>query len=113
MAARPYVGPRDAPSQRGAALTGAPVPSVEERPVTGVPRLAEPRLAQVPIRADLARRGAQIAPKVVDGRATPEPVAVVEAVHDEPGLEHERVRDHRVVLGVRVLLDVEVLLDDA
>ena len=29
-----------------------------------------------------------------------------------PGLEHERVRDHRVVLGVGVLLDVEVLLDD-
>ena len=32
---------------------------------------------------------------------------------DEPGLEHERVRDHRVVLGVGVLLDVEILLDDA
>ena len=31
---------------------------------------------------------------------------------DEPGLEHERVRDHRVVVGVGVLLDVEVLLDD-
>ena len=27
-----------------------------------------------------------------------------------PGLEHERVRDHRVVMGVGVLLDVEVLL---
>ena len=31
---------------------------------------------------------------------------------DEPRLEHERVRDHRVVLRVGVLLDVEVLLDD-
>ena len=31
---------------------------------------------------------------------------------DEPGLEHERVRDHRVVVGVGVLLDVEVLLHD-
>jgi hypothetical protein len=30
-----------------------------------------------------------------------------------PGLSHERVRDHRVVVGVGVLLDVEVLLDDA
>ena len=30
----------------------------------------------------------------------------------EPGLEHERVRDHRVVAGVGVLLDVEILLDD-
>jgi len=27
---------------------------------------------------------------------------------DEPGLEHECMRDHRVVLGVGVLLDVEV-----
>ena len=32
---------------------------------------------------------------------------------DEPRLEHERVRDHRVVLRVGVLLDVEVLLDGA
>jgi hypothetical protein len=32
-------------------------------------------------------------------------------VDDQPRLEHERVRDHRVVLGVGVLLDVEVLLD--
>jgi hypothetical protein len=31
---------------------------------------------------------------------------------DQPRLEHERVGDHRVVLGVGVLLDVEVLLDD-
>ena len=31
----------------------------------------------------------------------------------ESGLEHERVRDHRVVLRVGVLLDVEVLLDGA
>jgi hypothetical protein len=34
-------------------------------------------------------------------------------VDDEPRLEHERVRDHRVVLRVGVLLDVEVLLDRA
>ena len=59
------------------------------------------------------RHRAQVVPEVVDRRAPPEPVAVVDAVDDEPGLEHERVRDHRVVLGVRVLLDVEVLLDRA
>jgi hypothetical protein len=33
-------------------------------------------------------------------------------VHDQTRLEHQGVRDHRVVLGVGVLLDVEVLLDD-
>jgi hypothetical protein len=41
----------------------------------------------------------------------PEPVAVVDSVDDEAGLEHKRVRDHRVVFGVGVLLDVEILLD--
>jgi putative transposase len=33
-------------------------------------------------------------------------------VDDEPRLQHERVRDHRVVIGVGVLLDVKVLLHD-
>ena len=56
---------------------------------------------------------AQVAPEVVERRPPPEPVAVVDRVDDEPRLEHERVRDHRVVVGVGVLLDVEVLLDDA
>ena len=56
---------------------------------------------------------AQVVPEVDDRRTAPEPVAVVDAVDHEPGLEHQRVRDHRVVLGVGVLLDVEVLLDDA
>src|SRR3954452_21646618 len=88
-------------------------PPVERRDVAGVPGLAQPGGAQVPIRADLAGDRAQVVPEVDDRGAAPEPVAVVDAVDDEPGLEHERVRDHRVVLGVGVLLDVEVLLDDA
>jgi hypothetical protein len=32
-------------------------------------------------------------------------------VHDQARLEHERVRDHRVVRGIGVLGDVEILLD--
>ena len=32
---------------------------------------------------------------------------------DQARLEHQRVRDHRVVLGVGVFLDVEVALDGA
>ena len=89
------------------------VPAVEGRVVAGVPGLAQPGSAEVPVGADLARDRAQVVPQVDDRRAPPEPVAVVDAVDDQPGLEHERVRDHRVVLGVGVLLDVEVLLDDA
>jgi hypothetical protein len=75
------------------------------------PRPRGARFAQIPVRADLARRRAQVTPEVLDRRATPEPVGVVDAVNDQSRLEHERVRDHRVAVGVRVLLDVEVLLD--
>jgi len=53
---------------------------------------------------------AQVAAQVIEGRPAPEPVAVVNAVNDQSRLEHERVRDHRVVKGVGVLLDIEILL---
>src|SRR5215212_1114986 len=52
-------------------------------------------------------------PEVVERRAPPEPVAVVDRVDDQPRLEHERVRDHRVVIGIGVLPDVELFLDDS
>ena len=86
------------------------VPAVERRVVAGVPLLAQARRAQVPVGADLAHHLAQVVPEVDEGRTSPVPVAVVDPVDDEPGLQHQRVRDHRVVVGVRVLLDVEVLL---
>src|SRR5215831_1612920 len=87
------------------------IPAVEARKVACVPRLSESGFAQVPVRADLGCHGAQVVPKVHDGRATPEPVAVINAVDHEPGLKYESMWDHRVVLGVGVLLDVEVLLN--
>src|SRR6266481_3462781 len=47
-----------------------------------------------------------------DDRWTPpEPVAVIDAVDHQTWLEHERMRDHRIVLGVGVLLNVEILLN--
>ena len=87
------------------------VPSVEVRMIAGIPGLAQAGRAQIPVRADLLRHGAQIAAEIFDRRPAPEPVAVVDAVDDKARLEHERVRDHRIVLGIGVLLDVEVLLD--
>ena len=92
-------------------LSGPPVPPVEMREVAPVPRLAQSRRAQVPIRADLTRRCAQVLPQIVDRRPPPVPVAVIDAVNDQSRLEHERVRNHRIVLGVGVLRDVEVFLD--
>ena len=87
------------------------VPPVETREIACIPCLAEARDAQIPVRGDFARNGAQIVPKIDDRRTAPEPVAVIDAADHEARLEHERVRDHRIVLGVGVLLDVEILLN--
>ena len=59
----------------------------------------------------ISRDGAEVVPEVIDGRASPEPVTVINAVDRQARLEHKCVRDHRVVLGIGVLLDVEVLLN--
>src|SRR5207249_12117347 len=98
---------------RGPASSAALVPAMELREVAGIPCLAQPRLSEIPVRPDLLTDRPEVVPEVDNGGPAPEPIAVVDAVDDEPGLEHDRVRDHRVVLGVGVLLDVEALLDDA
>ncbi len=86
------------------------VPSMEGRQVARVPGLAKPRSAQIPVGADLARHGPQVVPEVHDRGSAPEPITVLDAVDDKSRLEHECVRNHRIVLGVGVLRDVEVLL---
>src|ERR1700733_8495975 len=88
------------------------VEPVEGRALALLPRLAQPRRVEVPVRADLPGRLAQIVPELREGRASPEPVAVVDAVDHQTRLQHQRVRNHRVVLGVRVLLDLQILLHD-
>jgi len=87
------------------------VPPVKARQVARVPCLAESRRAQVPVGTDFTRHNAQIMPKVCDRRPAPKPVAVVDAVDHQAWLEHQRVRNHRIVFGVGILLDVEVLLN--
>src|SRR5215472_5175139 len=82
----------------------------ELRVVARRPRLAQAGSGQLPVRADLPGHLAQVAAQVLDRGPAPEPVAVVHAVDDQARLEHQRVRDHRVVVRVGVLLDVEVLL---
>src|SRR5580692_506663 len=96
---------------RGILNTGLLVPPVEMREVTRIPCLAESGFAQIPVWADFARHGAQVVPKIDDRRTPPEPVAVIDAVDHAARLEHERMRDHRIILGVGVLLDVEVFLN--
>src|SRR5208282_2912278 len=99
------------PHNRGIFHTGPLVPPVETREVTRIPRLTESRSTQIPVWADFTRHGAQVVPKIDDRRTAPEPVPVIDTVDHKAWLEHERVRDHRIVLGVGVLLDVEILLN--
>src|ERR1700733_999815 len=87
------------------------VPSVETREVPRIPFLTESRSTQVPIWPDFSRHGTEIVPKIDDRWTSPKPVAVIDAVNHEARLEHERVGDHRIVVGVGVLLDIEVLLN--
>src|ERR1700722_5932271 len=99
------------PGNRGIFPTGLLIPPGETREVTRIPCLTESRSSQVPVWADFARHGTQIVPKIDDRWTPPEPVAVVDAVDHEARLEHERMRDHGIVLGVGVLLYVEILLN--
>src|SRR5215472_3605522 len=98
-------------SNRSRFHTGPLIPPVERREISRIPCLAESRSAQIPVRTDFPRHGAQVVPKIDDRRPTPEPIAVIDAVDHKARLENERVRDHRVMLGVRILLDGEILLN--
>src|SRR5271154_4666872 len=89
------------------------VPSMEGRQVARVPSLAESRSLQIPVGADLARHGPQVVPEVDHRRPPPEPIAVIDAVDDESRLEHECMRNHRIMLGVGVFRDIEVLLNNS
>ncbi len=55
--------------------------------------------------------GAQVLPKLFDGRSAKKPVAVVDFEYNETRFEDDDMRDHRIVLGVRVLGDIEILLN--
>src|SRR5262245_1360817 len=68
------------------------------------------RAADVPVGTASLEDGAQVEAQLLHRRPAEKPVAVVDLVDTKAGLEHERVRDHRVVLRVRVLRDVEILL---
>jgi hypothetical protein len=87
------------------------VPPVETGEVTRIPRLAESRGSNSTVWANFPGHGAQVVPKIDDRWPIREPVPVVNAVDHEPRLEHERMRDHRVMFGVGVLLDIKVPLD--
>src|SRR5581483_5889811 len=87
------------------------VPPMESRQVARVPRLAKSGGAEVPVGADLAHYGPQVVPEVNDRRPPPKPIAVIDAVYNQTRLEHESVRNHRIVLRVGIFRDVQVFLN--
>src|SRR6478672_1653456 len=96
---------------RGLVPTGLLVPPMKSREVARIPCLAKSRSAEVPVGTDFSGHGAQVVPKINDRRTSPKPVAVIDAVDHQAGLEHERMRDHRIIFGVGIFLYVEILLN--
>ena len=75
-----------------------------------VPCFTHTGRGQIPVWPDLHRDLPKILPKIFDGWATPEPVAVVDLEYLQPGPEHYCVRNHGIVMRVRVLLDLQLFL---
>src|SRR3954463_7506990 len=69
------------------------------------------RTFDIPVGAASLEDRAQIETQLLDGRPAKEPVAVVDLVDAQAGLEHQRVGDHGIVMRVGVFLDLEIFLD--
>ena len=67
----------------------------------------------VPVGAAFFCDGAEVLAELFHGGATEEPVAVVDFVDEEAGLEDDDVGDHGIVERVGVFGDVEIFLDGA
>src|SRR5258708_17077553 len=67
----------------------------------------------VPVWAAFLGDGAEVLAEFFDGGTAEEPVAVVNLVNYETGLEDDHVGDHEIVERVGVFGDVEIFLDDA
>src|SRR3712207_7572154 len=70
------------------------------------PRRLQFGRADVPVGPALLEDGTQVLAQLFHRRAAEEPVAHVDLVDDQAGLEHERVRDHGIVGRIGVFGDV-------
>jgi hypothetical protein len=67
----------------------------------------------VPVGAAFLADRPQILPKLFHCRTAEIPVAVIDLMDDKAGLQHEDVRNHRIVNGIGIFGDVEIFLNDA
>ena len=78
-----------------------------------LPKSLEFGRCDVPIRTAFLADGSEVLAELFDGRASEEPVAIVDLVNDKDWLQHNNVRNHRIVNRISVFGDVEIFLNDA
>jgi hypothetical protein len=86
---------------------------IEEFLAALLPRRFEFSRRNVPVGTAFLKNVTEILAEIFNRRPAEEPVAHVNLIYDEAGLEDDRVWDHRIVAGVCVLRDIEILLNDA
>ena len=86
---------------------------IEELLAALLPRSFEFGRCDVPVRPAFPADGTQVLAEFFHRGPSEEPVAIVDLVNDKAGLQHNHVRNHRIVDGVGVFGDVEILLNDA
>jgi hypothetical protein len=77
-----------------------------------LPRRFEFGGCDVPVRPAFLGNGTQVLAEIFESGPAPEPVAVVDLIDDETGLEDNHMGDHGIVGRIRIFGDVEIFLDD-
>jgi len=85
---------------------------IEEFLAALAPRRFEFGRGDVPVRPALFRNGTQVLAEILQSGPAEEPVAVVDLINDQTGLENDRVGNHGVVDWIGIFGDVEIFLDD-
>src|SRR5215831_3040447 len=80
---------------------------IEKFLATFLPRRFELRRCDIPIRSAVHANRSQVLAQLLHGRPTEEPIPIVDLVNDKTGLQHDCVRDHRIVNSVGIFDDIE------
>src|SRR5271165_5668293 len=85
---------------------------IEEFLVALLPRRFEFGRGDVPVRPAFPGNGTQVLAEIFQSGPAEEPVAVVDLINNQTGLEDNHVRNHGIVGRIGVFGDVEIFLDN-
>src|ERR1700730_14095600 len=85
---------------------------IEEVLAALLPRRLEFGRRDVPVWPAFLGNGTKVLAEISHSGPAEVPVAVVDLIDDETGLEDNHMGDHRIVDRIRILGDVEIFLDD-